>query len=144
MKELPKGFTLVEIMIVVVIVGLLAAMAVPAFQKVRNNSIAKTIVNDGRQIGTSAQQYFMDKGVSSVSVTVDSESGLITGPLTEYLSLISNKLAYSDPGSGIEASLVATDGAFVLSHPLGDVVFNAEGKPVEASGDLAPNLNTID
>jgi type IV pilus assembly protein PilA len=64
-----KGFTLVEIMIVVVIIGLLAAMAIPAFQKVRQNSQDKTIINNLRQLNAAAQQYFLEHGVTSVTTT---------------------------------------------------------------------------
>jgi type IV pilus assembly protein PilA len=61
------AFTLVEIMIVVVIIGLLAAMAIPAFQKVRQSSQDKAVLNNARQLAAAADQYFLENGVSSVS-----------------------------------------------------------------------------
>jgi len=62
-----KGFTLVEIMIVVVIIGLLAAMAVPAFQKVRATSQEKAVINNLRQLASGADQYFLEFGVTSAT-----------------------------------------------------------------------------
>ena len=61
-----KGFTLVEIMIVVVIIGLLAAMAIPAFQKVRASSQDKAVLNNARQLSGAADQYYLEYGVNSV------------------------------------------------------------------------------
>ncbi len=64
-----RGFTLVEIMIVVVIIGLLAAMAIPAFQKVRTNSQNKAVLDNARQISAAGDQYYLENGVSTVTLT---------------------------------------------------------------------------
>lgn len=62
------GFTLVEIMIVVVIIGLLAALAIPAFQKIRQSSQDKIVLSNARQLSAAADQYFMEFGRSTVSL----------------------------------------------------------------------------
>jgi prepilin-type N-terminal cleavage/methylation domain-containing protein len=64
------GFTLVEIMIVVAIIALLAAIAVPGFLRARKRSQASKILNDLRLIDAAVDQYAIENA-KSTGATVD-------------------------------------------------------------------------
>jgi prepilin-type N-terminal cleavage/methylation domain-containing protein len=67
-----RGFTLVEIMIVVAIIALLAAIAVPGFLRARKRSQASRILNDLRMIDSAVDQYAIEtnrKSNDPVAVT---------------------------------------------------------------------------
>jgi len=80
-KEIKKsGFTLVEIMIVVMIIGLLAAIGIPNFLKARENTLKKTAINNARQVLSAVDQYALQNALgASESVAASDIDGYLKG-----------------------------------------------------------------
>jgi len=107
-----RGFTLVEIMIVVVIIGLLAAMAVPSFQKVRRSSQDKAVTNNMRQLGAAADQYFLENGVSAAKLT----SLVGSSAYVKALSTVANEAYPIDYTQGSPVIVSGVAGARTLTY----------------------------
>jgi len=122
------GFVLgyISIPFGIVMAGLLAAMAVPAFQKVRENALQNAMANDARQIAASAQQYMLEKGSGPVSFQIDPQTGTVSGPLSVYVKQLTKGTRQVD---GVIEN--ATD-TFSLKNPNvrhgQEVIFDAEGR----------------
>ena len=63
LKKNTAGFTLVEIMIVVAIIGLLAAIAVPNFTQARSNARKGSCINNLRLIDAAKEQYALENNL---------------------------------------------------------------------------------
>ncbi|MEN9456726.1 MAG: hypothetical protein RL210_2245, partial [Pseudomonadota bacterium] len=88
MKQIQKGFTLIELMIVVAIIGILAAVAIPAYQDYIGRSQAAEAVNLMAGGKTPYAEWFADKGAWPGAA--ESVMGTTTG---KYVSVIAQTAA---------------------------------------------------
>ena len=91
----PAGFTLVEIMIVVAIIGLLAAIAIPNFVKARATSQANACINNMRQIDAAVNEWALEQGK-----TTGSAAPSLSSDLTPYIKLNANGAIPQCPAGG--------------------------------------------
>jgi prepilin-type N-terminal cleavage/methylation domain-containing protein len=86
-----RGFSLVELMVVVAIIGILAAIAIPAFTNVQKRAVAARVVSDFYSINSAVHQYQMDNSY----YPAPSGPGVQPPELYPY---VKNSIRWAQPG----------------------------------------------
>lgn len=127
MKKMQQGFTLIELMIVVAIIGILAAVAIPAYSDYTTRAKVTEAVGALAAAKTSVSEYYTSMGTMPADATA---AGINEGAVGTYVK----EIAYE--GEDNEASLTVTLTGF--NNDLDDKKFKITG-----TGDMDKGVSWV-
>ena len=110
-KKGQKGFTLIELMIVIAIIGILAAIAIPQFVSYRERSLFSTMVTDAKNANTTIIAWQAENQGTPITATIIT-SGMASPPYGIIVSL-GNSIDVDGTGMVRATNLQLTNGEFV-------------------------------
>jgi len=108
-KSNEKGFTLIELMIVIAIIGILAAIAIPNFINYRNKSYCTAMQTDASAVAAEIANYFSNP--NNTSVTTGSLKAILPDASLSY----GNTYTIAANGTGWDISVADGTGRCALS-----------------------------
>jgi type IV pilus assembly protein PilA len=117
-----RGFTLIELMIVIAIIGILAAIAIPQFSAYRTRSYNSSAQSDVRNLATAQEAYYVDN----------------SSYCSDYTALVGTAFGYMQSGS-VSVEVVGDTTAYTITgaHSSGDKTYYLTG-PGGTIGTTAP------